>query len=147
MKKLFLSFIILFCITLSAISQSFIGQSSTSIKNSVLKEYSSGISNVSDESNILTISFQDGHSALYFTNSNDLCKYYTLCYPIANYNTMRNMLQTNFTKVYNYEKWYYKDGEYYIYYKIVIDKSGTVFWIFVYPDFYESEIDQIINSL
>lgn len=147
MKKLFLTILVIFSLVISALSQSFIGQDKTYIKSNVMQEYSGGIKNVSDADNILTISFIDNHTALYFLNSNELCKYYALCYPMENYYTMRNMINSNFTKVSGYEKWYYKDGEYYIFYKIVIDQGGKVFWIFVYPDFYESEMNTIINSL
>lgn len=147
MKKIFLSVIFLFIMILSAISQSFVGKTSTDIKNSVLKEYSGSISNMSNENNILTITFTDSHVALYFFNSSDLCKYYALCYPNYKLDNMTSVLNNNFKKIENTTIWYYKDGEYYIYYKLIMDKDGKVFWIFVYPDFFSTEINQIIDSL
>lgn len=57
------------------------------------------------------------------------------------------MVNGSLNKLDSQSKWYYKDGEYYIYYKLLVDKGDKVCWMFVYPDFYENDVNAVIDLL
>lgn len=142
MKKLLLTLVAVIFIVVSLFSQTYIGDSKDYIMKDVSGNYT--IDHFSYESNVFSITFKDGHSAIYVLDENDLCNYYVLVYNISYLSDVVENCNTVGTKIGDF-KWYLIDNGENIYLKINTSSvEDKVIYLSIYPLEYESELNGIL---
>jgi len=74
-----------------------------------------------------------------------VCKYYCLCYPNSFYTDMVGYMNNHYTKISGLYTWYEKIDANYVYYEFITREK--VFWMVIYPDFYNSEALELKKML
>ena len=145
MKKLLLILILAIAFAFTTFAQGYIGQTSYYIKNDVNERYGTTVKAITPETGLLTIEFYDGRTGIYILNDNNVCKYYCLCYPNSFYTDMVGYMNNHYTKISGLYTWYEKIDANYVYYEFITREK--VFWMVIYPDFYNSEALELKKML
>ena len=128
-----------------ALAQGYIGQTSYYIRNDVNERYGSNVSSISQEDNVMSISFKDARTGIYVLNSDNVCKYYCMCYPNSFDYDITSYMNNHYAKISGIYTWYENIEGTYVYYEMI--KRDKIFWLVIYPDFYNSEIQELKKML
>ena len=88
---------------------------------------------------------QKVEEGIYVMNTSNVCKYYCLCYPNSFYTDMSAYMNNHYTKIAGVNTWYEKVDANYVYYEFIL--RDKIFWLVIYPDFFNSEAQELKKML